>query len=121
MKWLVLKRAEGDLPPGLWEQLGTAETPDDGDRISQESQAVRQVADNSGIYAVVPFEEWSLHEAEARIVSHPVPKLIDPGEPVKSLASDLGRDAETPPEPDAATPELADDEDMAGLVQGPRS
>jgi hypothetical protein len=112
MKWLVLKRAEGDLPPGLWEQLGTAETPDDGDRISQESQAVRQVADNSGIYAVVPFEEWSLHEAEARIVSHPVPKLIDPGEPEPDREIAI---SQTEPS------ELADDEDMAGLVQGPRS
>jgi hypothetical protein len=109
MKWLVLKRAEGDLPPGLWLQSGTAETPDEGDRLALETQAVRQVADGRGIFAVVPFDEWSLHEAEARIVSHPVPKLIDPGEP------------ETPPEQDAATPELADDEDMAGLVQGPRS
>jgi hypothetical protein len=93
MKWIVLRR----LPDGGYAHVGTPETVDEGNDMALRQRAVELAAETGGAHVVIPFDEWVMFEAHARIVVRPVPRageMPSQDEPDESVGGAEGDDME---------------------------
>lgn len=104
---IVLRQAE----PDMWERVGVVDVQGDDLSVEQaQTLAVEEAAKEGGAFIAIPFDYWSVYEAEAQITVRPVRR----GAP--TVERDGGVEVEEGEHGHGFV-----DPDLEGLTQGPKS